>query len=79
MAKGPLHIEEVALEVFGDQKDAVWTKPTIAVEKGSVTVVKRCSVRIAAPLEFRKHFSPTDRDKPSSVVASLAQWTSVSS
>ena len=70
-----LRVEEVGLLVLGDPAKATWTKPPIQVEKVLVPSVDRCTLRVAAPVQYRQHFFQELQDKPKHIVTEIAQMT----
>jgi len=63
----------VALLALGNATQATWVKPKITVQPATLPRINRTTIRIAAPEEFRKHFTETV-DKPRTVIAEVAQW-----
>ncbi|CAL1156170.1 unnamed protein product [Cladocopium goreaui] len=74
-AHGTPKIEEIALLRLGDTNSGLWILPAVKVDEGKIKTVQRSTVRVIAPLEFRKHFLDSGQDLPRLVAAAMAQWS----
>ena len=67
-----VHIEEVALLALGN--GANWILPPVKVETDKIKTIERSTLRVIAPLEYRKLFLNSEADRPNFVVSAMAQW-----
>ena len=65
-------VEDVSLLFLGDAGKAINTKPSIKVDPSKLPKIDRCTLRVAAPSEYRQLFLKDFVDKPKHIAADLA-------
>ena len=68
--------ELLGLCALGDVSACPWPKPSIKCKTDSVVSVSRCTVRFAAPTEYRALFLDEKEDSPCIVLRDVANWGS---
>ena len=71
--RGPLRVEDIGLIALGEKQKATWIKTPIKVQSQSLPSTNRCTIRVAAPAEYREAFLE-GTDKTKAVVAHMSQF-----
>lgn len=74
--RGPLRVEDIGLIALGEKQKATWIKTPIKVQSQSLPSTNRCTIRVAAPAEYREAFLEflEGTDKTKAVVAHMSQF-----
>ena len=76
LGKGQISTQAIALRALGDWSKCPWPLPSTQVDTTKVPIVKRCTLRIVAPSEYRHLHLQKGQDNAQQVICDcdMAAW-----
>ena len=74
LGKGQISTQAIALRALGDWSKCPWPLPSTQVDTTKVPIVKRCTLRIVAPSEYRHLHLQKGQDNAQQILCDMAAW-----